>query len=61
MALRDLKTKISEWLGSKSEAERQKLKKYLVVIPGAFLIFLGSMWLIFGSYLPGDDLSLIHI
>ena len=55
MALRDLKTKISEWLGSKSEAERQKLKKYLVVIPGAFLIFLGSMWLIFGSYLPGDD------
>lgn len=55
MALRDLKTKISEWLGSKSEAERQKLKKYLVVIPGAFLIFLGSMWLIFGSYLPGED------
>lgn len=55
MALRDLKTKISEWLGSKSEAERQKLKKYLIVIPGAFLIFLGSMWLIFGSYLPGDD------
>lgn len=53
--MRDLKTKISEWLGSKSEAERQKLKKYLVVIPGAFLIFLGSMWLIFGSYLPGED------
>ena len=53
MASRNLKTRISEWLGSKSEAERQKLKKYLVVIPGAVLIFLGSMWLIFGSYLPG--------
>ena len=55
MASLNLKTKISEWLGSKSEAERQKLKKYLIVIPGAVLIFLGSMWLIFGSYLPGDD------
>lgn len=55
MASRNLKTRISEWLGSKSEAERQKLKKYLVVIPGAVLIFLGSMWLIFGSYLPGED------
>lgn len=55
MASRNLKTRISEWLGSKSEAERQKLKKYLIVIPGAVLIFLGSMWLIFGSYLPGED------
>ncbi len=55
MASLNLKTKISEWLGSKSEAERQKLKKYLIVIPGAVLIFLGSMWMIFGSYLPGED------
>lgn len=55
MASRNLKTRISEWLGSKSETERQKLKKYLIVIPGAFVIFLGSMWLIFGSYLPGED------
>lgn len=26
------------------------MKKYLLVIPGAVIIFLGSMWLIFGSY-----------
>ena len=31
------------------------MKKYFLVIPGAALIFLGSMWLIFGSYMSEDD------
>lgn len=55
MSLQELKTKINDWFGSKSAAERQKMKKYLLVIPGAAIIFLGSMWLIFGSYFSGDD------
>ena len=50
MSLQELKTKINDWFESKSAAERQKMKKYLLVIPGAVIIFLGSMWLIFGSY-----------
>ena len=31
------------------------MKKYLLVIPGAAIIFLGSMWLIFGSYMSDDS------
>ncbi len=31
------------------------MKKYLLVIPGAVIIFLGSMWLIFGSYFTVDE------
>lgn len=50
MSLQELKTKINDWFESKSAAERQKMKKYLLVIPSAAIIFLGSMWLIFGSY-----------
>lgn len=55
MALKDFKTRINEWIASKSEAERQKLKKNLIVIPGAVIIFLGSMWLIFGSYVTESE------
>ena len=45
MNFQELKTKINDWFESKSAAERQKMKKYLLVIPGAAIIFLGSMWL----------------
>lgn len=55
MSLQELKTKINDWFEAKSAAERQKMKKYLLVIPGAAVIFLGSMWLIFGSYFSGDE------
>lgn len=55
MTFQDLKTKINEWIDSKSAAEKQKMKKYLLVIPGAAIIFLGSMWLIFGSYFSVDE------
>lgn len=55
MSLQELKTRINDWFGSKSAAERQKMKKYLLVIPGAVIIFLGSMWLIFGSYFTVDE------
>ena len=54
MDFQKLRTRIIDWFESKSAAERQKMKKYLLVIPGAFLIFLGSMWLIFGSYMTDD-------
>lgn len=54
MNFQELKTKINDWFESKSAAEGQKMKKYLLVIPGAAIIFLGSMWLIFGSYLSDD-------
>ena len=54
MNFQELKTKINDWFESKSAAERQKMKKYLLVIPGAAIIFLGSMWLIFGSYMSDD-------
>ena len=54
MNFQELKTKINEWIQSKPAAERQKMKKYLIVIPGAALIFLGSMWLIFGSYMTDE-------
>ena len=54
MNFQELKTKINEWIQSKPAAERQKMKKYLIVIPGAVLIFLGSMWLIFGSYMTDE-------
>lgn len=30
------------------------MKKYLLVLPGTVLIFLGSMWLIFGSYMTDE-------
>ena len=55
MSLQELKTKINDWFASKPAAERQKMKKYLLVIPGAAIIFIGSMWLIFGSYLTETD------
>ncbi len=55
MNFQELKTKINDWFESKSAAERQKMKKYLLVIPGAAIIFLGSMWLIFGSYMSDDS------
>lgn len=54
MDFQKLRTRIIDWFESKSAAERQKMKKYLLVIPAAFLIFLGSMWLIFGSYMTDD-------
>ena len=54
MNFQELKTKINDWFDSKSAAERQKMKKYLLVIPGAVIIFLGSMWLIFGSYITDE-------
>ncbi len=54
MNFQELKTKINDWFDSKSAAERQKMKKYLLVIPGAAIIFLGSMWLIFGSYITDE-------
>ena len=55
MNFQGLRTKINDWFESKSAAERQKMKKYLLVIPGAAIIFLGSMWLIFGSYMSDDS------
>lgn len=55
MNFQELKTKINDWFDSKSAAERQKMKKYLLVIPGAAIIFLGSMWLIFGSYITDES------
>lgn len=54
MTFQELKTKITDWYESKSAAERQRMKKYFLVIPGAAIIFLGSMWLIFGSYMTED-------
>lgn len=57
MNFQELKTKINDWFESKSAAERQKMKKYLLVIPGAAIIFLGSMWLIFGSYMSDDGVA----
>lgn len=54
MSFQELKTKFNDWFDSKSAAERQKMKKYLLVIPGAAIIFLGSMWLIFGSYITDE-------
>lgn len=54
MDFQKLRSRIIDWFESKSAAERQKMKKYLLVIPAAFLIFLGSMWLIFGSYMTDD-------
>ena len=54
MNFQELRTKINDWFESKSATERQKMKKYLLVIPGAAIIFLGSMWLIFGSYMSDD-------
>lgn len=55
MDFQKLKKKINDWYQSKPAAERQKMKKYLLVIPGTVLIFLGSMWLIFGSYMTDDN------
>lgn len=55
MNFQQLKTKINDWYESKPAAERQKMKKYLIVIPGAVLIFIGSMWLIFGSYMTDEN------
>lgn len=54
MDFQKLKKKINDWYQSKPAAERQKMKKYLLVIPGTVLIFLGSMWLIFGSYMTDE-------
>lgn len=54
MDFQKLKKKINDWYQSKPAAERQKMKKYLLVIPAAALIFLGSMWLIFGSYMADE-------
>ena len=39
---------------SKPAAERQKMKKYFLVIPGAALIFILSMWALFGPYMTDE-------
>ena len=54
MDFQKLKKKINDWYQSKPAAERQKMKKYLLVLPGTVLIFLGAMWLIFGSYMTDE-------
>ena len=54
MNLKELKTRINDWYMSKPAAERQKMKKYFLVIPGAAMIFIISMWALFGSYMTNE-------
>ena len=49
MTLQEWKAKINSYLQPKTPAERQKLMKYVIVVPGAVLCGIVILWLLYSS------------
>ena len=55
MTMQEWKAKINGFFQPKSQAERQKMMKYLVVMPAAILCGAVILWLLFSSLNKGDE------
>lgn len=55
MTLQEWKAKINGYFQPKTPAERQKLMKYAVVMPGAIICGVVICWLLYSSLQPDDD------
>lgn len=55
MTLQEWKAKINGYFQPKTPAERQKLMKYAVVMPGAIICGIVICWLLYSSLQPDDD------
>ncbi len=54
MTMQEWKAKINGFFQPKSQAERQKMMKYVVVMPAAILCGIVVLWLLYSS-LNGDE------
>ena len=54
MTMQEWKAKINGFFQSKSQAERQKMMKYVIVMPAAILCGIVILWLLYSS-LNGDE------
>lgn len=55
MTLQEWKAKINGYFQPKTPAERQRLMKYAVVMPGAIICGVVICWLLYSSLQPDDD------
>lgn len=55
MTLQEWKAKINGYFQPKTPAERQRLMKYAVVMPGAIICGIVICWLLYSSLQPDDD------
>ncbi len=55
MTLQEWKAKINGYFQPKTPAERQKLMKYAVVMPGAIICGVVICWLLYSSLQPDGD------
>ena len=55
MTMQEWKAKINGFFQPKSQAERQKMMKYLVVMPAAILCGAVILWLLYSSLNSGDE------
>lgn len=55
MTMQEWKAKINGFFQPKSQAERQKMMKYLVVMPAAILCGAVILWLLYSSLNKGDE------
>ena len=55
MTMQEWKTKINGFFQPKSQAERQKMMKYLVVMPAAILCGAVILWLLYSSLNKSDE------
>lgn len=55
MTMQEWKARINGFFQPKSQAERQKMMKYLVVMPAAILCCAVILWLLYSSLNKGDE------
>ena len=55
MTMQEWKAKINGFFQPKSQAERQKMMKYLIVMPAAILCGAVILWLLYSSLNKGDE------
>ena len=55
MTMQEWKAKINGFFQSKSQAERQKMMKYVIVMPAAILCGIVILWLLYSSLEKKDD------
>uniref|UniRef100_UPI00272A079D hypothetical protein n=1 Tax=uncultured Muribaculum sp. TaxID=1918613 RepID=UPI00272A079D len=53
--MQEWKAKINGFFQSKSQAERQKMMKYVIVMPAAILCGIVILWLLYSSLEKKDD------
>ncbi len=55
MTLQELKAKINGWFQPKTQADRQRLIKYVVIFPSAVVCLIVIGWVLYTSLQPDDD------